>query len=616
MSRRIDIELTSARDDGTWTWRAAGALQPRGVLEGKVLYPGANVGDVARAEADFEIDGITILAVLPPKAKRPEPDRLEIIGSPRENAGVTSSLVSRQDRRDRDRDRDRDRPRDRDRDRDRDRGRDRARGERSQRETNGAADAAATPPRRAPRRERDTAGVDAAGAGRRARPSSPRAERRPPERPAPPPKPKPKRLNPANVHRSAVLEALPVEQRPIAEQVLRGGIPAVRQAIETDNAKARAEGRQETNPDALLTLAEGLLPRLKAAEWRDRADAAIKSVDEIGLRDLRAVVAGADAVARDDEARTLASQLREALDRRVTAELDEWLGGITGALDESRVVRALRLSAHPPDPASRLPAEVATRLADAASAAMSPEAMPERWATLLDAVSASPVRRSVKPAGLPTEPGPALLQAAQQASGRVPALAAMLGIDIPPPPGPVGGRQVAGRPSRPGREGARKGPRSPVPPRPPRPEPGGPRARTDTGTAAPPAEPPDAVAPTSAEAPAGRPGEPVAETGGAPGVAERGPELAGHPPAAAPPAADEEPASGWLPTEPPVPVPDSPAEALAHAALAGGETEAAEEAEIAAGEAETEAEVADAQAEVADSAGGPAEHPDPVEPTP
>ena len=31
MSRRIEVELTSSRDDGTWTWRAAGAKQPAGV---------------------------------------------------------------------------------------------------------------------------------------------------------------------------------------------------------------------------------------------------------------------------------------------------------------------------------------------------------------------------------------------------------------------------------------------------------------------------------------------------------------------------------------------------------------------------------------------------------
>src|SRR6266581_6421443 len=82
MSRRIEIELTSARPDGTWTWRAAGAREPKGVVEGRLLYEGAAVGDVLRAEAEFEIDGITVTAVLTPPPKRIEAERLEVIGRP------------------------------------------------------------------------------------------------------------------------------------------------------------------------------------------------------------------------------------------------------------------------------------------------------------------------------------------------------------------------------------------------------------------------------------------------------------------------------------------------------------------------------------------------------
>src|SRR3954468_24564360 len=108
MSRRIDIEVTSSRDDGTWTWRAAGAKQPKGTLDADLLYPGAKTGDVVRAEAEFEIDGITITTILPPKEKRSEPERLEIIGPPREHTPVTSTLVPKSERpRDRDRDRSR-----------------------------------------------------------------------------------------------------------------------------------------------------------------------------------------------------------------------------------------------------------------------------------------------------------------------------------------------------------------------------------------------------------------------------------------------------------------------------------------------------------------------------
>ena len=59
MSHRIDIELTSAHD-GVWTWRAAGAKQPKGTLAPGMLYDGAQVGDVVRAEAERELEGTRI----------------------------------------------------------------------------------------------------------------------------------------------------------------------------------------------------------------------------------------------------------------------------------------------------------------------------------------------------------------------------------------------------------------------------------------------------------------------------------------------------------------------------------------------------------------------------
>ena len=82
--------------------------------------------------------------------------------------------------------------------------------------------------------------------------------------------------------------------------------------------------------DALITLAEQLLPRLRTAEWHDRAEAAVKAPDDISLRDLRAVVAGADA-ARDDETRALAASLREALDRRLTQLRTTWVEELRGS---------------------------------------------------------------------------------------------------------------------------------------------------------------------------------------------------------------------------------------------------------------------------------------------
>ena len=250
------------------------------------------------------------------------------------------------------------------------------------------------------------------------------------------------------------MASLPPEEQAVAEQVLRGGIPAVRTAIHLEREKAEAEGRPVPDADALLALAEQLLPRLKTAEWHDRAEAALKAGSEIALRDLRSVVAGADA-ARDEQTRALAGELRAALDARVEGLRTEWVNDLTRHLEEGRVVRALQLAGRPPDPQTRLPAELADRAAQAASAALNPETPPDRWMALMEAVAASPLRREVTPVGLPAEPGPDLLRAAQQQSGRIPALASMLGVSIPPPPGPRAG-------SAPRKPGGRA-PRRPVP---------------------------------------------------------------------------------------------------------------------------------------------------------
>ena len=89
---RIEIELTSCRPDGTWTWRAAGARQPKGSLEAAVLPDGAKVGDVLRAEADFELEGILVRSTSSTAPKRTEPERIAILGSGKEEPGVTTNL--------------------------------------------------------------------------------------------------------------------------------------------------------------------------------------------------------------------------------------------------------------------------------------------------------------------------------------------------------------------------------------------------------------------------------------------------------------------------------------------------------------------------------------------
>ena len=653
---RIDIELTSSRPDGTWTWRAAGARQPKGVLEGSVLYEGAKVGDVMKAEADFDLDGINVTSVVPPKAKKAAPEVLPLLGSGKEEALVTHSPL-KPEREGGDRGRRGDRG-------DRfggggggfggggggGRGGPGGRGERGPVGPDGrplgpgatrprATPAPAAGPREGargsggpgsrerarpdrperPRSERPASGApreggpSRSGAPREGGPSRSGAPREggptrsgPPregggparegtrrERPpregagrerssrapssAPPARPRPpaKRLSPGRAHRDAMLAALAPEQRAIAEQVMRGGLAGVRAAVDEQNKQARAAGGPEIRADAILSLAEELLRGVQAAEWRDKAEAAAVIVDEISLRDLRTVVAGADAGGRDEESRALAARLREELERRSAAERQTWLDEIATCLAESRVVRALRVSSRAPEQGLRLPPELSAGLSTNAGEAMSADTAPDRWLAVLEAVLASPVRRTIVPKALPNGADEAALKTIRAAIPKVPALGPLLGETpstrpVPPPPP----RRPPARPAP-----AAAAPAAAVEPT-PEPAAAEPESTTD---AAPPAtsDPVIEPAPASTEAagPAPADSEPIAgATGPGPLAAESqpavdltsapsGPDPAGveEPPvpeARAGEPADDDPAPA---PEPPVLIPAEPPPA------AGGE---------------------------------------------
>ncbi|MEZ5252902.1 MAG: hypothetical protein R2689_03465 [Microthrixaceae bacterium] len=443
MSSRLEIELTSSRPDGTWTWRKAGAKLPKGELPGDVVPAGVNVGDVVRAEADILTDGVIILSVQAPKAARAERfETLEVVGTRRDEPLVTQTLApkGRGDGRGRGRRRDGD-----------DRGE--GRGRRGEGEGRG---------RRG----------DGEGRGRRGD-----GEGRP-RRPAPEQRPKPKRLRPARTHRNAVLETLAPEQRPIAEQVLLGGVPAVRQAVDQQNEKNRAAGLPEIGGDELVALAEGLLPKLRSAEWRDRADSAVKLLEELDLRDLRSVVVAADQGARDDESREIATQLREGLTRRVDEEHTTWLAELATTLADGRIVRALRLSSRPPKAGAPIPAELIEQLTTQTTENLTLENSQERWAMVIDALAFSPIRSQITPAEAPAEPTEALKAAVAKVATRVPQIAALLGIEASAT--------------------KRKRPTKARPPKPAATKPAAEQAAVDE---APTQEVPEAEAPVEAEAP-------------------------------------------------------------------------------------------------------------------
>ena len=79
MSRRIEIQLTSRKSDETWTWRAAGAREPKGVVASSLVPEGVKEGDVLRAEVDTTIDGIEVLSMTATTAVAQKPAKVEVI---------------------------------------------------------------------------------------------------------------------------------------------------------------------------------------------------------------------------------------------------------------------------------------------------------------------------------------------------------------------------------------------------------------------------------------------------------------------------------------------------------------------------------------------------------
>ena len=454
MSRRIDIELTSSRSDGTWTWRAAGAREPKGVVDSSLLPADARVGQVLKAEAEIDLDGLSITSVTDPKGRSPRSGLLELIPSDKPFEAVTQQLA-RKERSDKPR---RDRPRgDRP-----DRG-DRPRSDRPERgprsDRNDRPERGDRPSGDRPRGDRP-----AGDRPRGARPEGDRPARRTRPNFTPPPelpqRPKAKRLKPGRAHRNAVLAELPEAQRPVAERALQGGIPAVRQAISEQNAERRAQGLDEVPAAGLLAMAEQLLPKLRVAEWLDRADAAKSVIDDLDLRDLRSVVAAGDdpVVARDESTRELAAELKLALSAKQDKEMRLWLDDIDAAVGVGRVVRALKLSSQPPKAGTPFPSELAKRLADATSGSLTADAPTERWVAVLEAAAFSPVRAQITATARPEAPGDELLATVRRLGPLLPQVATLFGVE-------VAEGAAAPKPLRPTRPGQGPAAKKPSPPR-------------------------------------------------------------------------------------------------------------------------------------------------------
>ena len=216
-------------------------------------------------------------------------------------------------------------------------------------------------------------------------------------------------------------------------------------------------------------MAEELIPRLRVADWLDRAEAAQRQLEHLDLRDLRSVVAASDdpVVARDESTRELAAALKAALVTKQDEELTLWLADVEAALDVGRVVRALRLSSVPPEgrravPAARSPA----RLGEATTASLQPPTGPTAGRPCSRRRRSRRCARSSRRPRRRSSAATSCVATVQRLGPLLPQVAALFEIE-------VAARRAVPKPLRPttapsrdqeGRPQARPSPRQPPPP--------------------------------------------------------------------------------------------------------------------------------------------------------
>jgi hypothetical protein len=436
MSRRIEIEITSLSGDLA-TWRAAGAKLPKGVLAASLVPGGPVVGHVYRADIEQYMEGIEVLSVTAPKTASPvDPrnERLELIPEGKKGPDVVVTYASKGRG-----------PR-----RDSEDSRDGARRPASKRPTTRRdKDASTTGERssRGPRSDRPTREPrsDSADASHGERPSRPartgsdRGARPGGDRGARPGRPDrshaPQQPPLTTTYRNALLATLSPEQLPVAEQLLRGGMPAVRAAVELQNKNASAQGRPTIDATTIDRIAEDLLNRTNLSLWKDRAAGAIGAGRELRLRDLRAVVTSAKTVSLDDEARAQLKELQVSLTARIDHLRTQWNEKLEAAINSKNVKEALALVARPPDMSTRVSADAAVRVVALVSETLNADQDPKLWNEIVELTADTSIRRNVKPMGIPSDESSHAV--AVHNAGAIPELAKLLGMKVPPPPPPT-----------------------------------------------------------------------------------------------------------------------------------------------------------------------------------
>ncbi len=377
---KIDVEITSQREDGDWTWRAVGAREPKGTVEASLLPDDLSIGTQFSVETEHFLDGLVVTKVF---NKKPEPEKgetLEILGSGKHADLVTTQLAKRK------------------------------KGKKSSKHS------PSSNSRTSERNKNKKRFV------KRDTPPSAAKTRKTQNKKTDHKFPKSKRLKAKRRHRNEAINNLPDEMKRIAEILVQKGMPGLRDSINAQNEVAKKAGAPEIPEELLLKLAEQVYPDLRTAEWLDRADGALRGIETVDLRDIRSVIVASDNVQKNDEVRLLAEKLKEGFNTRVDTDQKNWLKEVISTLKEGRVVRALRLSSRPPKAGFPLPEDLLNSLTEATNNALSADVPQSRWGTIAEAAAFSPVHDRVVPIGVPENPNEELLKIIRRISSKAPSI--------------------------------------------------------------------------------------------------------------------------------------------------------------------------------------------------
>ena len=378
---KIDVEITSQREDGDWTWRAVGAREPKGTVEASLLPDDLSIGTQFSVETEHFLDGIVVTKVFDKKQESEKGKTLEILGSGKEADLVTTQLAKSK---------------------------------------KGKKPSKRSPSPKSRTDERNKNKKDFVKKDKK--PSAIQRKTRNEKKKTDHKFPKSKRLKAKRRHRNEAIKNLPDDMKRVGEILLHKGIPGLRDSINAQNESAKKAGEPEIPEQLLLKLAEQVYPDLRTAEWLDRADGALRGMETVDLRDIRSVIVASETVQKNDEVRSLAEKLKEGFNKRVDSDQKKWLKEVITTLKEGRVVRALRLSSRPPKAGFPLPEDLLNSLTEATNNALSAEVTQSRWGTIAEAAAFSPVHDRVIPVGVPKDPNEELLKIIRRISSKAPSI--------------------------------------------------------------------------------------------------------------------------------------------------------------------------------------------------